>query len=79
MFFLFGPMVQLLGCAALLADARETRSQDTPRALNVRSLLIHAVVFSLVCISFVHRLRPLSDFVDEHYGFMLRDWYRSVG
>jgi hypothetical protein len=46
--FIVGPVVQLLGIAAMRAQARETRSRGSAGALSVQSLVIQAVVFLLV-------------------------------
>ena len=81
MLYLVGPMVQILGFAALRAQAREirSRSSDTADALSVRGLIAQAVIFLLVGVSFVFRIRVPSEELDEHLIVNLRMWYWTVG
>lgn len=84
MLYLIGPIVQILGFAALWAQASEmkrSRSSDgnaTDDALSVRGLVAQAVVSLLVGLSFVWRMR----IPEESTGYWivdLRYWYWSVG
>lgn len=82
--YVVGPMVQILGLAALRAQAfeiRKARDSDDAAAdaLSVRGLVVQAVVFFLVGISFVWRMRVPSEELDEHFVVNLRLWYWTVG
>lgn len=79
MLYLVGPAVQVLGFAAFSAQARETRSRGSVGALSVQGLVIQTVVFLLVGISFVFRLKLPSEALDEHFIVNLRMWYWTVG
>ena len=79
MLFLFGPLVQLLGLAAMRVQAHETIDRGSAGALSFRGLVVQAVVFLLVGISFVFRLRLPSEELDEHWIVNARDWYWKVG
>jgi hypothetical protein len=83
MLYLVGPMVQILGFAALRAQALEIRSRNssdaTDSALSVRGLVVQAVVFLLVGISFVWRIRVPTEELDEHFIVNLQMWYWTVG
>jgi hypothetical protein len=77
--FMIGPVVQLLGIAAMRAQARETRSRGSAGALSVQSLVIQAVIFLLVGISFAFRLKPPAEALNEHFIVNVREWYWLVG
>lgn len=79
--YLFGPLVQILGLAALRAQAREISSpgSDTTDALSVRGLVAQAVIFLLVGVSFVFHMRVPSEDQDEHLIINLQTWYWTVG
>jgi hypothetical protein len=82
MLYLVGPMMQILGLAAFRSQALEIRSKDSSAAdsaLSVRGLVAQAVVFLLVGISFVWRMRVPSEELDEHFVVSLRMWYWTVG
>jgi hypothetical protein len=83
MLYLVGPMVQILGFAALRAQALEIRSRNSSdaadSALSVRGLVVQAVVFLLVGISFVWRIRVPTEELDEHFIVNLQMWYWTVG
>lgn len=81
MLYFFGPMVQILGLAALRAQAREIRSRDSDMAdaVSIQGLIAQAVVFLLVGVSFVFRIRLPSEELDEHFIVNLRTWYWTVG
>jgi len=79
MLFIFGPLVQLLGFAALGVQARETIARSSAGALSLRGLVVQAVVFLLVGVSFVFRVRLPSEELDEHWIVNARDWYWKVG
>lgn len=76
--FLLGPLVQVLAIAAFRAQAHETRSRGSADSLSIRRLILQAVVFFLVGISFLFRLRLPSE-LDEHFIVNLRTWYSRVG
>jgi heme/copper-type cytochrome/quinol oxidase subunit 2 len=81
--FVLGPIVQILGFVALWAQASEIKSRSSPGtedALSVKGLLVQAVVFLLVGLSFLWRLRIPED--EEWSGYWLADlrkWYWRVG
>jgi hypothetical protein len=80
--FVLGPIVQILGFVALCAQAIgiKSRSPGTQDALSVKGLLVQAVVFLLVGLSFLWRLRIPED--EEWSGYWLADlrrWYWRVG
>jgi uncharacterized membrane protein len=77
--FMVGPVVQLLGIAAMRAQARETRSRGSADALSVQSLVIQAVVFLLVGSSFASRLKLPAEALNEHFIVNVREWYWLVG
>jgi len=81
--YLVGPMMQILGLAALRAQAFEIRSRDSSdaadSALSMRGLVVQAVVFLLVGISFMWRIRVPSEELDEHFVVNLQMWYWTVG
>lgn len=83
--YLMGPIVQILGFAALWAQASEIkrpRSSDgnaTDDALSVQGLVVQAVVFLLVGLSFVWRMRLPEEELDEHFIVNLRTWYWTFG
>lgn len=88
MMFIIGPMVPYLGFAALWAQwsemkrLRSARSSDgnaADNALSVRGLAVQAVVFLLVAVSFVWRMRIPDEELDEHFLVNLRMWYGTVG
>lgn len=79
MLYLLGPIVQLLGLAALRVQARETRSRGSVGALSVRGLVFQAVVFLFIGLSFIYRLRIPAGELDEHWIVNVRDWYWTVG
>lgn len=82
MLYLVGPMMQILGLAAFRSQAPEVRSKDSiapDSALSVRGLVVQAVVFILVGISFVWRMRVPSEELDEHFVVNSRMWYWTVG
>lgn len=79
MLYLIGPAVQVLGFAAFSAQARETRSRGSIGGLSVQGLVIQAVVYLLVGIPFVFRLKLPSEASDEHFTVNLRMWYWTVG
>lgn len=79
--WLVAPAVQMMGIVAKYAQARETRSRGSAGALSVRGLVVQAVVFLLVGISFVYRL-PMPDPPDDyerHFVVDLREWYWLMG
>lgn len=83
--YLLGPIVQILGFAALWAQASEikrSRGSDgnaADDALSVRGLVAQAVVFLLVGLSFLWRMRLPEEEVDEHFIVNLRTWYWTFG
>jgi uncharacterized membrane protein len=77
--FMVGPVVQLLGVAAMSAQARESRSRGSAGALSVQGLAVQAVVFLLVGISFAFKLKLPAEELNEHFIVNLRDWYWLVG
>jgi hypothetical protein len=77
--FLVGPIVQVLGIAAFRSQLHEFRSRGSVGSLSLQGLLLQAVIFFLVGISFIFRLRLLPDMIDEHFIVDLRDWYWTVG
>lgn len=85
MMFIIGPIVQILGSAALWAqwsEVKRSRSSDgnaTDNALSVRGLVVQAVVFLLVGISFLWRMRIPDEELSEHFIVNLRMWYWIVG
>ncbi|KAM0715507.1 hypothetical protein Q7P37_009005 [Cladosporium fusiforme] len=85
MLYLIGPMVQILGFAALWAQASEikrSRSSDgnaADDALSVRGLVVQAVVFLLVGLSFVWRMKIPGKHWTGYWTWDLRDWYWSAG
>ena len=81
MLYVVGPIVQILGLAALRAQAREIRSRrsDAADAFSVQGLVAQAVVFLLVGISFVFRIRVPSEELDAHLIVNLSMWYWTVG
>lgn len=81
MLYLIGPMVQILGFAAFSAQARAIRSREpnTTDVVSIRGLVAQAVVFVLVGISFVFRIRLPAEELHEHFIVNLRMWYWSIG
>ena len=79
MLFLFGPLVQLLGFAAMRVQARETIARGSAGALSVRGLVVQAVMFLLIGISFAFRLRLHTEELDKHWNVNAQDWYWKVG
>ena len=82
MLYLVGPMMQILGLAALRTQALEIRSKDSSAAdsaLSLRGLVVQAMVFLLVGISFLWRMRVPSEELDEQFLVNLRMWYWTVG
>jgi hypothetical protein len=81
--FVLGPIVQILGFVALWAQASEIKSRSPGKedALSVKGLLVQAVVFLLVGLSFLWRLRiPAEEGEGEGYWLAdLREWYWTVG
>lgn len=77
--YLFSPIVQLLGFAALTVQARGTISRGSAGALSIKGLVLQAVIYLLVGISFLFRLRMPSEELDEHWIVNVRDWYWTVG
>lgn len=77
--YLFGPIVQLLGFAALTVQARGTISRGSAGALSIKGLVLQAVIYLLVGISFLFRLRIPSEELDEHWIANVRDWDWTVG
>lgn len=80
--FVLGPIVQILGFVALWAQAAEikSRSPGAEDALSVKGLLGQAVVFLLVGLSFLWRMRIPGE--EGWSGYWLADlggWYWSVG
>lgn len=77
--FLVGPIVQILGIAAFRAQLHEFRSRGSVGSLSIKGLVLQAVVFFLVGISFIFRLRLPSEMIDEHFIVNLQEWYWTVG
>ncbi|KAF7196965.1 hypothetical protein HII31_01883 [Pseudocercospora fuligena] len=77
--FILGPMMQLLGIAAFCVQARETMSRGEPGALSISGLLIQSVVFFVVGVSFLLRLKMPSETWQGPYMAGMRDWYWRVG
>lgn len=77
----FAPMVQVLAFDAFRAQSIETRSRGSGGALDVQGMVIQAVVFLLVGISFLYRFRMPSEGwnVIEHWFFHVQDWYWMFG
>lgn len=83
MLYVVGPMMQILGLAALRAQALEIRSRNSSdaadSALSVRGLVVQAAIFLLVGVSFVWRIKVPSEELDEHFIVNLHMWYWTVG
>lgn len=76
--FLFGPAIQLLGVAAFIAQAWRVR-QGSDSALSIQGLMIQAMVFFLVGISFLYRYRIPPEELAEHFIVNLRSWFWRFG
>jgi hypothetical protein len=76
---LLGPTIQLLGLAALIAQARKLKHSHTDTALSVQGLVLQAVVFFLVGLSFLFRFKIPAEEWDEHFIVNLRMWYWRWG
>ena len=76
---LLGPLIQLFGLAALIAQARKLKQSHTETALSVQGLVLQAVVFLLVGASFVYRYRIPPEELDGHLVVDLRMWYWRWG
>lgn len=79
MLYLLAPIVQLLGFAAMRVQAREMMASGSVGALSIPGLVIQAVVFLLVGISLLFRLKPPAEELDNHWIVNARDWYWKVG
>jgi hypothetical protein len=80
--FVLGPIVQILGFVAMWAQASEIRSRSpgTENALSVKGLLVQAVVFLLVGLSYLWRMRiPEEEEWSGYWIVDLRKWYWTVG
>jgi hypothetical protein len=76
--FLLGPAIQLLGVAAFIVQAWRVR-RGSNDVLSVQGLVVQAVVFFLVKISFLFRYRIPPEELDEHFIVNLRSWYWRFG
>jgi len=76
--FLLGPAIQLLGVAAFVVQALRIR-RGSNDVLSVQGLVVQAVVFFLVGISFLFRYRIPPEELDEHFIVNLRSWYWRFG
>lgn len=83
--FVLGPIVQILGFVAVWVQAsamRKSRSSgsDADDALSVRGLVVQAMVFLLVGLSFLWRMKIPEE--EEWTGYWIVDlskWYWTVG
>ena len=83
--FIIGPIVQILGFVALWAQWSETKKSrgagaQADDALSVKGLMVQAVVFLLVGLSFLWRMRILEE--EKWSGYWIADldkWYWTVG
>lgn len=74
--FIIGPMVQILGFVALWAQWSETKKSrgagaQADDALSVKGLMVQAVVFLLVGLSFLWRMRILEE--EKWSGYWIAD------
>ena len=78
-FVLLGPIVQILGVAAGIAQARKINSTHMPHALSLLGLVVQSAVFLAVGVSFIFRFRLPDQYWDRPVRFALKDWYWRVG
>ncbi|KXS95428.1 hypothetical protein AC579_9539 [Pseudocercospora musae] len=71
--FILGPVMQLLGVAAFCVQARLTMSRGETGALSISGLLIQAVMFFVMGISFLSRLKMPSQTWQRPYMAAIRD------
>lgn len=76
--FVLGPVIQLLGVAAIIVQAGRVR-QSSDSALSIQGLTIQAAVYLLVGISSLYRYRIPPEELDEHFIVNLRSWYWRWG
>ena len=67
-----------MGGAAFIAQAGRVR-QGSDSALSIQGLMIQAMVFFLVGISFLYRYRIPAEELAEHFIVNLRSWYWRFG
>jgi hypothetical protein len=80
--YLIAPLVQLLGVIAFFAQARTTiatRGRQEENSLSVQGLFGQAVVFALVGVSFMFRLKLPAKKWKYYIWNVLREWYWLVG
>jgi uncharacterized protein with PQ loop repeat len=74
---LVAPFVQLAGLLAFLPQARSIYKHHGTGSISVRGLFVQAVVFLLVGISFIFRLKlPAKSWRNDH---PVSQWYEVVG
>lgn len=85
MLYLIGPIIQILGFAGLRAEASEIKrsrssgGNSNEDALSVRGLVVQAVVFLVVGLSFVWRMRLPEEELTGYLIVDVKHWYWSVG